>query len=184
MISLLVQSQQNHVSVLHESFQGVLRFSYKIFSSGWESDWNECESDWRPSWHHNNNYPILVEFPTIEHQQKKQTISYRKTKDIDIDTLTADFKKMFEEISENQVNFETNYKTYDKCSREIVEKHSPLITKTVKPNKDPPWMDAEYKLNRRNLEKKSKKNQGLKGEYVKQFACQNGNQQARRIVLC
>ena len=86
--------------------------------------------------------------------------------------LTADFKKMFEEISQNQVtDFESNYKTYDKGSREIIERHSPLITKTVKNNKDPLWMDAEYKLNRakrRNLERRSKRNQELKGKYVEQ----------------
>ena len=59
----------------------------------------------------------------------------------------------------------------DTLSCLIVEKHSPVITKTIRENLDPPWMDAEYKLNRskrRKLEKESKKNKEKRDAYVAQ----------------
>ena len=46
-----------------------------------------------------------------------------------------------------------------------------MITKTIKENKDPPWMDGEFKLcraKRRRLEKKCKKNKDLRNEYLLQ----------------
>ena len=40
---------------------------------------------------------IIVQLPPITHQQKKRTITYRNTRDIDVDGLFANFKKMFDE---------------------------------------------------------------------------------------
>ena len=119
-----------------------------------------------------DHYPIIVEFPQINHQQKKRTIKYRDTKNMDVESLTADFKKMFEEINgtENS-DFEMNYIQYDCKARKIVDERAPMITKTIREDQYPPWMDAEFKLNRakrRKLEKGCKKNPGLKAEYIEQ----------------
>ena len=50
-----------------------------------------------------------------------------------------------------------------------MEKHAPVITKTLKDNLDPPWIDAEYKFNRRKrrqLEKLNKKNKEKRDKYI------------------
>ena len=79
---------------------------------------------------------------------------------------------MFEEIADTQnTSFQKTYEMYDTLSRGIVEKHAPIITKTIKKNLDPPWMDAEYKQNRskrRKLEKEIKRNNEKRDEYIKQ----------------
>ena len=109
-----------------------------------------------------DHYPIVAELPCTEHQQKKRTITYRNTKNMDVDALKADFLQLFEEITGlGDTNFETSYNRYDSQSREIVEKHTPMITRTIRENQDPPWMDAEFKMNRakrRKLEKDYRKN--------------------------
>ena len=68
---------------------------------------------------------------------------------MDVDAVTADFKQLFEEITGLvDTNFEASYNRYDSQSRKIVEKHTPMITRTIRENQDPPWMDTEFKLNR------------------------------------
>ena len=104
-----------------------------------------------------DHYAIVVSLPSIEHQQKKQTISYRNTKNMDIDNALTDFKQVFDEVH-NSINadFEANYSKYDILSRRVMEKHAPLISRTITEQDDPTWMDTEYKLNRakrRKLEK-------------------------------
>ena len=119
-----------------------------------------------------DHYPIVIEIPTIEHQQEKQTIAFRNFKNIDVQTIQTDFKQVFAEIADSQeTSFERNYSKYDTLSRGIMEKHAPVITKTLKDNLDPPWMDAEYKFNRRKrrkLEKLNKRNKEKRDEYIKQ----------------
>ena len=119
-----------------------------------------------------DHYPIIIEIPTVEHQQEKQTIAFRNFKNIDAQMIQTEFKQVFAEIADSEeTSFERNYSKYDTLSRDIIEKHAPIITKTLKDNLDPPWMDAEYKSNRikrRKLEKKIKRNKENRDEYIKQ----------------
>ena len=53
-------------------------------------------------------------------------------------------------------DFMTKYNKYDSLSPKVVEKHAPLITRTMCERNDPPWMDFEFKSCRskqRKLEK-------------------------------
>ena len=53
-------------------------------------------------------------------------------------------------------DFKSNYSKYVTLSQKVVEKHAPIITRTICNRSDPPWMDSEYKSNRckrRKLEK-------------------------------
>ena len=130
-----------------------------------------------------DHYPIIIELPKINNQQKKRTITYRNFKDCNTDEVVADFKNMFDQLNRTTSQiFETNYLEYDSQSRQLVEKHFPLTTKTIKENRDPPWMDTEYKLNRsrrRKLKKECKKNTEYKklilnnGSYVLRWQSQN-----------
>ena len=108
-----------------------------------------------------DHYPIIITMPTFQHQQKKQEISCRNTKDMDIENVLSDFKKAFDEISQStDLGFKDNYMRYESLTRGIVDKHAPLVSRTIKTNNDPRWMDAEFKRNRamrRKLEKKWKK---------------------------
>ena len=110
-----------------------------------------------------DHQPIILEIPLIERQvEKQQTITYRRTKDIDIVAFRNDFqpcKNYFDSIE--LLDFETNYKRFDSMARLVVDKHAPVITRTVKYNDSPRWMDAEYKRNRakrRQLERKWRRN--------------------------
>ena len=113
-----------------------------------------------------DHFPIIIDLPCMEHQQKKQSIRYRNTKDIDTGSGIADFKKVFSEIHESVYGF------FDSLSRGVVEKHAPLITRTIREHNDPPWMDTEFKLNRskrRKLEKwKDCNTAEIRGAYVAQ----------------
>ena len=56
--------------------------------------------------------------------------------------------------------FKTNYINFESVSRNIVEKHAPLVTRAIRKNNSPPWMDSEFKkcrAERRKMEKKSKR---------------------------
>ena len=54
-----------------------------------------------------DHFPVIVDLPVITHKPKKRTISYRNTRDIDIESLIAGFKNMFEELNdEDNATFE------------------------------------------------------------------------------
>ena len=109
-----------------------------------------------------DHLPIVFEIPLIERQvEKEQTVSFRKTKNIDIVELKNDLQPLRDHFSlVESDDFEMNYKYFDSIARQIVNKHAPMITRTRKSNNNPPWMDAEFKRcreKRRKLEKKWKR---------------------------
>ena len=76
-----------------------------------------------------DHYPIIITMPTFQHQQKKQEISCRNTKDMDIENVLSDFKKAFDEISQStDLGFKDNYMLYESLTRGIVDKHAPLVS--------------------------------------------------------
>ena len=110
-----------------------------------------------------DHFPYIVQIPeAVREDSIKQEINYRNIKNIDIDTLKDDFKKVSDEIVNTciHMNFEEKYKRFDELSRAVIEKHAPVKKKIINLDKAPPWMDTEYKQNRaqrRRLEKKWKK---------------------------
>ena len=56
----------------------------------------------------------------------------------------------------DDIDFKSRYNKYVTLSQEVVDKHAPIITRTVCNWDDPPWMDSEYKSNRCNRRKLEK----------------------------
>ena len=57
-------------------------------------------------------YPIVISYyyPTVEHQQEKQTIAFRNFKNIDVQMIRTEFKQVFAEIADSEeTNIERNY---------------------------------------------------------------------------
>ena len=98
-----------------------------------------------------DHYPIIVDLPPVAHQCKKETVSFRCTKNIDINTVKTDFHlEVFQKMDElDHTDFKSKYDKYVTLSQKVVDKHAPLITRTIicKQN-NPSWMDTEYKSNR------------------------------------
>ena len=80
-----------------------------------------------------DHYPIIFDLPFVQRQNKNQSISFRRTKNIDIDSIKADFQQeVFEKMDgSGGTDFMTKYNKYDSLSRKVVEKHAPLITRTM-----------------------------------------------------
>ena len=58
-------------------------------------------------------------------------------------------------------DFDYNFNTFIKYSRELIDKHAPLITRNVSKNVKPKWVDEEFirsRAKRRKLEKAWQKN--------------------------
>ena len=104
-----------------------------------------------------DHYPIIIDLPSVEHQSKKETTSFRRTKNININTIKSDLHLVFQKMDVlDDIDFKSRYNKYVTLSQEVVDKHAPIITRTVCNWDDPPWMDSEYKSNRckrRKLEK-------------------------------
>ena len=83
-----------------------------------------------------------------------------------------DLKTAYDTLDMNNGNFKDLYERYDEASREVVDKHSPLVKRTVR-SANAPWMDAEYCSNRakrQKMEKLWKKNRTDKSRtsYIEQ----------------
>ena len=105
-----------------------------------------------------DHFPIVIELPPSNLQQKSRTIQYRKLKNVDIDAFKNDLQESYKAIDEN-ANFETLSAQYHDLSSSVVNEHSPLVTRTCA-NAYPPWIDQEFKESRalrRKFEKVWKK---------------------------
>ena len=101
---------------------------------------------------------MIVNLPPVEHQSKNQIVSFRCTKNIDINSAKTDFnQEVFEKMDElDHSDIMCKYNRYETLSRKVVDKYAPLITRNICKQNYPPWMDLEYKSNRskrRKLEK-------------------------------
>ena len=104
-----------------------------------------------------DHFPIIVNIPIVQQQQKEQTIAYRNMKNMDTENLISDFKKVFTDMNlSTDSDFKSNYTLYDSQTRTVVDNHAPVVTRTIKNNNDPLWMDAEFKENRATRRKMGK----------------------------
>ena len=71
--------------------------------------------------------------------------------------LREDMKEAYDTIDfTTNTNFQTNFNTFQMLSKEIVDKHAPLTTRSISYQNNTPWVDTEYKrcrARRRKLEK-------------------------------
>ena len=104
------------------------------------------------------SHHFLIDFNIIATTEVKQerTISYRCLKNVDTKQFNDEVKEKLDSIPLS-TEMSERVDVYNKTLSEIVDKHAPVKTKTIKVKSSAPWFDAEYanlrKL-RRNAEKK------------------------------
>ena len=108
-----------------------------------------------------DHYPTIIEIPIIKSETTKEVITYRKTKDIDMNNLKSELKVVYEDLERSEsMNFENEYKRFCESTKEVIDRVAPVVTKTITRNTSAPWMDNEFKKarqQRRKLEKKWRK---------------------------
>ena len=108
-----------------------------------------------------DHYPIQIELPSSNVNEKKQTIQYRKLKDIEMEDFRVDLQESCDALMQaNDSEFVTMCKQYHDLSASVMDKHSPILTRTCK-TAVPKWIDKEYiecRALRRKYEKQWKKN--------------------------
>ena len=114
------------------------------------------------------SFDICLQIKSVE----KREISYRNVKDVDIDVFQADLvdgTANFTNIADGN-DFHSSLSSFQNIFAEVVNKHAPVITKTVNGFSRPPWMDKEFldaRKRRRNLYKRWKKS--LLDEHREEF---------------
>ena len=107
-----------------------------------------------------DHYPLIIDLPQTNKKAKIQTISYRKLKEIDFQNLKDDLVEAYRSLDlTTNSGFYDQYTQYDTISRQVIEKHAPIMTRRVKEG-EPEWIDQEYRKNRalrRRYERKWRK---------------------------
>ena len=104
-----------------------------------------------------DHFPNIVDIPIINTKTTKETITFRRTKDMDINSLKLELKEGLEQLLFSEENFGDVYKKYKTISQNVVDKFAPVITKTITKHVSAPWMDDEYKIAKRKRRKREKK---------------------------
>ena len=108
-----------------------------------------------------DHFPIVIEIPSADTNQKPHTISYRKLKDVDADILKEKLEESYQCLHDSwDKEFHDQYIKFDTISREVVDELAPILTRTVKTNQAA-WIDDEYRDNRalrRKYERRWKNN--------------------------
>ena len=110
---------------------------------------------------------FLIDFKVRWKSEERTTkkITYRSIRNVNMELFSSDVKERLDALTDaNDVLTKVN--DYNIAMAEVVEKHAPLKTRTVKVVPEVPWFDAEYaeqrKL-RRTAEKKYRKS-GLESD--------------------
>ena len=102
-----------------------------------------------------DHYPVVLELPYPEVDDKQQLVNIRRTHNINVDNLKDTLLERLDSINFN-CQFNDMYDKFATTCTEVVNQYAPVITKTVSTNKAPAWMDTEYRqfrAQRRKLEK-------------------------------
>ena len=93
-----------------------------------------------------DHYPISFTLPMATQKTTKKIISYRNTKNMNLNLFKEELNVRLQTIPEH-ADFATSYNQYVDISKEIMDKYAPIKYRSVNPN-DPPWLDTEFKRNR------------------------------------
>ena len=120
-----------------------------------------------------DHFPCLSKLSAIERRQELGEYSYRKLKDIDLQTFRDSLQQISETIKDSNENFSSIYKHFKVSAQTLIDNHAPVIHKTCSKRDEPKWIDVEYKLaraRRRKSEKKWKRNGSIedKIQYITQ----------------
>ena len=107
---------------------------------------------------HDLSHHFLVNFEiNIKPQSvNNKTITFRNIKKINSQQLRSDITASYATIPEN-LNFADTVTNYNKVMLDIIDKHAPVRSKTVKVVPRAPWFDTEYATLRRLRRKAEKK---------------------------
>ena len=117
-----------------------------------------------------DHFPIRLSLNHVYKQpvSVKKRISYRNLSGINLEEFSLDLQSRLNTLSNtNNVDFPTQYQHFSRITNEALDHHAPLITKTIQPRNDVPWMDSEYRKERalrRKLERKWKVSVGKTGK--------------------
>ena len=89
-------------------------------------------------------------------KQEQRTITFRSTKEVDIELFSEALNERFSEVNEID-DFGEKATKYSSVVREVVDRFAPLKTKTIKVVQNAPWFDSEYKELRKSRRKAEKK---------------------------
>ena len=107
-----------------------------------------------------DHFPLLIEIPPGNKQQKTKTIYYRNLKKVNIEAFKNDLEESYKAIDiTGDQNFKTLSSQYHNLSLAVVDEHSPILKKKVTSDQ-PIWIDKEYKnarATRRKFERDWKK---------------------------
>ena len=110
-----------------------------------------------------DHFPVIIKIPFVEEEERKETVTYRPIKKMEIESFKTDLETLVKEIVESDDNFETAYEKYKTSAGKLLDNHCPVETRVIRRQNQPVWMDQEYKdarAKRRSFErlwKKSKK---------------------------
>ena len=94
----------------------------------------------------------------VETTKEKRTISYR-SKDVDMTKFSEDVKERLQSLN-HTTDLKETINVYNSSLSELVNKHAPVLTKTISIASHAPWFDAEYvslRKSRRKAEKRYRK---------------------------
>ena len=94
-----------------------------------------------------DHYPIIIEIPSGEVEDKTVIVHNRKLKNIDLPSFKHDLLESLNSIDFENSTFAEYNTEFDQRSRIVVDKHAPVVSWKRK-NAGPLWIDAEYKKNR------------------------------------
>ena len=98
----------------------------------------------------------LIEFSlnVIPESKTQKTITYRNTKNIDIDKFQSEFSQAFK-VQPTSL-FKHNIESYNRTLENLVQKHAPIKSRNVKIVAESPWFDCEYESLRKRRRKAEK----------------------------
>ena len=108
-----------------------------------------------------DHFPIQV---SLNHVCKpavcpKKRISYRNLSGINLVEFSHDLQSQLHNLDLNTSDFPSQYAKFSQITNATLEHHAPLITKTIQPRNEVPWIDSEYRKERalrRKLEREWK----------------------------
>ena len=112
-----------------------------------------------------DHFPVIIEIPVTKSVIKTETITFRNTRNMQIDEMKNELKELYANMNiEQSTNFETAYNEYKISSQKVIDKYAPEVTKKVIVNMDTPWVDEEFKAARRERRKLEKQWRRCKSE--------------------
>ena len=108
-----------------------------------------------------DHYACTFKISPLPNNSKKETISFRNTKNINMVKFIEELRLRTRNIDFTRRNFVSCYSEYKNISEKLLDEVAPVKIRTITTSNKPKWIDEEYRKSRRErrkLEKLWKKN--------------------------